>query len=398
MKRCTMRYAYTFLLSLFFLSKPNVAKSPIDEALSPLTSVNASTPTPKKNEAILKSYYQFEKALKNSDYYTSHSTYFTESDPGFICPAFEYYTFLSSKSVDTNVADILEYLLRTNGPFIQTTRKATEAETFVLKVAATAVRKAAGKKVEHPNIPQEEKSFQNIKEKHSPSESLSLPSQQDRWDSLIDLVQNGSFFDSTSFDLSLNTEKLFFTNDLILLGYSLGLIKRLTPNAAIGPTLGLTPIWQEWKMTNHNMEDAHNYVQAWFPIFSVGLGDGKQTQRLSPTLMYNLESTKCLELLNQMNKITWARMTTFWGQKIDGAKLSMADSTWQKNWLTNTHNDARMTRILTWLLMFRREDEYKMMQAYLSASKKNSFWDNKKLRKQREKLEKIIERRRSSKK
>lgn len=171
----------------------------------------------------------------------------------------------------------------------------------------------------------------------------------------------------------MNGPKLFFTNDLILLGYSLGLTNKLNPNEN---EKILAAIWQDWDMTNNKMEDTHNYVQAWFPIFSVGQGNGRKTQRLSPTLIYNLENTKCSEYLNQMNQITFARMTTFWGQKIDGEKLSTVEVTWHQNWLTNTHNDLRMTRILKWLLMFRREDEYKMMQAYLSTSKKNSFWDD----------------------
>lgn len=369
-----MRYLYNIFLVFFLSLQYTPAKAPLDDVLSPLTTISASTTTQKKNEAILASYNQFEAKLRLSDYYTSHSTYFKEPNPGFICPALEYYAFLSSKSSDKNISSVLEYLLKTNGPFIQTKRKATEAENFILKVADASVKKSAGKKIEHSNVLEEEKAFQTIKEKHAPTENLTFPTQQNRWDSLVDMVQAGSFFDSTSFDLTLNQQKLFFTNDLMLLGYSLGLTKRLTPNAAIGTTLGLTAIWQEWGMSNQNMEDAHNYVQVWFPIFSVGLGNGTQSQRLSPTLVYNLENTKCLEYLEQMNRITWARMATFWGQKIDNNKLSTIDPTWHQNWLTHTHNDARMTRILKWLLAFGRDNEYQMMQAYLSGAKKNSIW------------------------
>lgn len=153
----------------------------------------------------------------------------------------------------------------------------------------------------------EQEAFQNVM-KQQPGVTLQLPSCQDRWNALIELVQNPNFFNHSSKTPIpvLNPQdplkpyankRYFFTNDLFLLGYSLGLTKRLCNSDAGQPTF----LWQEWGLSNASMEQYHSYVQWWFPSVKPGV-DWLYSERLTPTLLRNLEGTTCQLLLQAMNR------------------------------------------------------------------------------------------------
>ncbi len=388
-------------ISLSFSADDGKEDGEFDKIITSLAIFDNSDPTA-SFKIITDGFNSFKKLIATSTYFTAHKSLFTvENEGGYVSPICEFLAFLTSHSGDEKIAPLLDYLLKTGGPFGISPRPATPSERFICELAAKSVVRTDHTlcqikyntnhahelqriqqnfldKVENPLEAPEKAAAGQILDQHPYfKDKLVLSTSNDRWKALIEFVQKPDFFHHEDHKIWQDQpQKYLFLNDLMLLGFTLDLSPRLTKHASLHPQ---TYLYEEWQTTNNQMEDAHNYVQWWFPNASTSrFGDGQKSLRLTQHTLNRInQNGEFLKRLKPNLQLSFLRMISFWGQKFTDKSLERVDAAWEKNWVEeNPHNHLRISRLLLWLKAFQMDEEYHAMQAYLQKVNEKYTIDN----------------------
>ncbi len=328
-------------------------------------------------------------------------------------PLVDFVMLLTNKSADRNVRYALDYLIKTGGPWQKNRKKATEQEKVYLSAAAEIIaeqdptchnkqyqanrRFAPGSAEEtHLNkILEIQRRF--IGEVHSnplrgplvlPPAAADIPDPlkpdvNKGWELFKGLLRDPNLFKEPS-GKSNPTPKASWLNDVESLGFLIGAVPDIRGQYIDGL----------WAQSNPWMEAQHNYVQWWFPIDTVGSGDGVNAPRFldsTNTILQNNDAVRTYA--QQMMRVSFARKASFWGQRVvnngDGTlrleKLAVihGEKDWEENWIYESHNYLRMTRFLHSLRFLGLIPERNALFEYLkSVSVKDArvrgsvkFWD-----------------------
>lgn len=132
--------------------------------------------------------------------------------------------FLVSLSKYPKIATILDHLVKTAGPLGFSKQLANSAERVIYHIAMNAVSKTLnGKLQEVYKAPTEDAVFEAVHVMH-PDVGLVLPTSEDRWNTLLDVLQNPDFFNAPSGRLSLMRYSLL--NDVFQFSFLLGITPR----------------------------------------------------------------------------------------------------------------------------------------------------------------------------
>jgi hypothetical protein len=329
-------------------------------------------------------------------------------------PLIDYICWLASySSEDRNVAIALDYLLKTGGPFGFSDRPANEQEKVFIAgaVQVVAIRHRERATVVYTSRnPLHSAEVRRLQElaiaaggpQHPYHDTITLPPsaaplaadlkpelrQGGRWQLWLGLLGNRTWADNQfAATIVTGNAKADWLNDILLTGCMLGLVPDMegSPSPRVRNYLD-----DAWKRSNEWMEAQHNYVQWWFIIHTVGMGDGIAPRYIHSTYLILVAHPAILAAIQQMLRMSFARNVTFWGQKF-GAKgkivpLDEADKKhpdlkllleenaskpavrdWHDSWLTRNgrHNILRMSRYLRCLWFFGLRRELDDLYAYL---------------------------------
>lgn len=327
--------------------------SVIDRIASPLREGPEISDIASSNLAIRSSYDVFKEFLSSSQYFCSHNNYKPRgATVTSVHPVLEYMAFLVSLSSDTKIANILDHLIKTAGPFGFSKTKANSAERVIYLIAMNAVAKTRHEPLKIENQESEKKSFDAIQAMH-PDFHLDLPASEVRWNVYLDALQHSDFFKPSA------AAKISFLNDVFLLGYLNGITPRYKDDQWLSGV---------WSYENNNLEGVHDFIQWIFPNRVAGVDP--TAPLLTPTSKGALERhSPLLQCIRGMVRNSFARMANFWGQRINASvALIKNDKKWHENWLINTHNNPRMNRILECLSFLGMQSEFDCLRAYLWAT------------------------------
>jgi hypothetical protein len=327
--------------------------SVINKIASPLRDSPEISDIASTNLAILSSYNAFKEFLSSSQYFCSHNNYKPKGVTATsVHPVLEYMAFLVSLSSDTKIANILDHLIKTAGPFGFSERKANSAERVIYHIAMNAVAKTQGEPLKIGNREAEKTSFDAIQTMH-PDFCLDLPTSEERWNVYLDALQHSDFFKPSA------AVKISFLNDVFLLGYLNGITPRYKDDQWLSSV---------WSYENNNLERVHDFIQWIFPNSAVGVDP--TAPLLTPTSKGALERhLPLLQCIRKMVRNSFARMANFWGQQINSSvALVKTSDQWHENWLNHTHNNPRMNRILECLSFLGMQPEFDCLRAYLWAT------------------------------
>ncbi|RZI46483.1 opioid growth factor receptor-related protein [Candidatus Finniella inopinata] len=322
---------------------------------------------------------------------TSHKVF--QPSQAITNPLMDYVMFLTSYSGYGAVAHALDYLLKTGGPFGFSNKPANEQEKVFLAGAAQAVVLSqpgltpATYKTSNPAHQAEIIRLQSLAAsgnlEHPYHPTITMPeraqnpkaTQSQRWQSFLTLIADQCVserqFKATEVTAGAKADWL---NDVLLSGYMMGVM----PDVEGSRPAVRNYLDELWKNTNAWMETQHNYVQWWFPIHTVGLGDRIAPRPLKTTEQTLTEHGQVLTAIQEMLFVSLTRKLTFWGQSLNGFKitsLSAAEdkalgqpvkgTNWHENWIIKTHNYQRMSRFLTCLRFFKLQNYVDSLYAYL---------------------------------
>ena len=281
----------------------------------------------------------------------------------------------------------LDYLLKTSGPFGFSKRPAEEQEKVFLAASAQAVVLKHSDLIDTTYLPSshhgEISRLQRLTRASSTLEHpyhsrISLPAavnahrvrpQAHRWLSFLTLITDKRVSVRQFAAIQKNpgrartfTGKADWANDIILCGYLMGLL----PDVQGSRREVRGYLDKAWKHTNQWMEGQHNYVQWWFPIDKIGMGDGIAPRTLITTTQTLTDHPDTRSAVQEMLMASFIRKVTFWGCQLNATPkivpLSLAEDkalgkaaygkTWQENWVISTHNYLRLDRLLLCLHYF----------------------------------------------
>ena len=287
-------------------------------------------------------------------------------------PIMDYILALSPFVEEQNVAEALDYLIKTGGPWGISKTPATPAEAFALISAAQSVQTA------HPEVTA--KNQDNASLHYQVVVALQKKEISLETGALMEAIKSSdpTFFTNNS----QAYPKTEFWNDFLLFGFLMG----------AAPDIHGRYLNDIWNFDNAKLESQHNYIQWIFPIMTVGMGDGAKTPRVTDHTRILLQKHPLLlELIQQKMRLSLERMVTFWGQELEKRyspnKIQpvVGQEAWQENWIVKTHNYLRMSRILTCLNLFGLKDERDVVWKYLDDTAKkdprvkdsyNNYWKN----------------------
>ena len=381
-----------FISSVFFLTLSSHAKDNFQLIIDDLKFAKIATDQYENwNKALLVGYKIFKKMIEQSDYFQSHDQLFSKEQVyGSIRPASEFIALMASHASDKDIAQLLDYLIKTAGPFGFRNQKASSIDRFIYEFAAKAAAEAdpelskttyQSEQIQHaqaisklqsnflknhpdPLEDQENKNEKDVLSKHLDVTFFLNTTRNERWKTLLSFVKNKNFFQPEKAELAEAHKKYLFLNDFMIVAFTLGLSPRLTKNGSFNYQ---THLFEEWPMSNKQMEDAHNYVQVWFPDRFTGMGDGIRSPRVTNHLKILVHKSKSfLDVFQSRMWLSFLRMTSFWGQKFDSEQLKKFEPDWEKNWIDSPHNYLRMTRILNWLRIFKLDKAKNAFESYLT--------------------------------
>ncbi len=346
----------------------------------------------------------FKAHIKKSSYYQPSLN---------ATPLVDFVMLLTNKSADRNVRYALDYLIKTGGPFGMHRKKATGQESVFLAATAQiiveqdpafadktydAIRplRAGSAEARHlAKVLEIQRKF--VSGDHAnplrgplvlPPAAADIPDPlkpdvNKGWELFKGLLRDPNLFKEPS-GKSNPTPKASWLNDVESLGFLIGVV----------PNIRGDYIDMLWTKDNPWMEWEHNYVQWWFPIDTVGSGDGVNAPRFldsTNTILQNNDAVRTYA--QQMMRVSFARKASFWGQRVvnngDGTlrleKLAVVhgEKDWEENWIYKSHNYLRMTRFLHSLRFLGLIPERNALFEYLkSVSVKDArvrrsvkFWD-----------------------
>jgi|GEM_PF-2948598 len=309
----------------------------------------------------------------------------------------DFVMLMTNKAQNSKVRLALDYFLKTGGPFKTRPKKATAQEKVFLAAACQIVSEldpSLAKKDYDDIWPKTDRSealqkhLKRVLEiqgkldvhpfrdsstlKHEASLKLSTAEVKLNWKPFKDLLLSPDLFKAGSLNLPGDTRglaKASFLNDIELIGFQLAAVPDIHGNY----------IDDLWANDNQWMEDQHNYVQWWFPIETIGMGDGIKAPRFLPSTTAILtKNPQILASVQGIMRESFSRKARFWGQKliyernassVKLEKLEGDDEKWERNWIKKTHNYLRMSRFLTSLRLFGLIPERDALWEYLTAVK-----------------------------
>ena len=334
---------------------------------------------------------------------TSHTVF--QPSQAVTNPLMDYVLFLTSYSQDRSTALALDYMLKTSGPFGFSDKPADEQEKVFLAASAQAITlqhsDLAGKSYTKSGHQDEILRLQGLaaggKPEHPYHPTITLPvradglvksTQGERWQLFLTLITDKKLSERQFAATQVNAgAKADWLNDVILCGYLMGIV----PDVEGSPRRVRDYLDKSWKNINQWMEDQHNYVQWWFPIDTVGMGDGIAPRTLITTRQTLKGHGQMGTAMQEMLVVSFVRKVTFWGGQLKTLKIvSLATEedkalgvpmnrsrtkqyeSWHENWIYNNggHNYLRMTRFLTCLRFFGLQAYVDSLYEYLEKTAK----------------------------